>query len=219
MSISRKSELPPDKIIPRSMMSAANSGGVTLKTDWIWFTMSTRCGLMAPAVSSDVIIMSLGRPDDTSLPRTLISRTFFVCMAVPTPILMFSAVDSPMKSPYFFFTYSAIDRSNSVPAMRKDDHATMPPKEITATSVVPPPIFTTMLPSDECMGMPAPSAASRGSFTKCTSRAPASFAAFMTARNSVDVMPAGTDMTTSGRKKLKRPMLLPMKYFSIRWVT
>ena len=39
----------------------------------------------------------------------------------------------------------------------------MPPSEITATSVVPPPTSTTMLPAGSCTGSPAPIAAAIGS--------------------------------------------------------
>ena len=40
---------------------------------------------------------------------------------------------------------------------------TMPPREMTATSVVPPPTSTTMLPVARCTGRPAPIAAAMGS--------------------------------------------------------
>ena len=47
--------------------------------------------------------------------------------------------------------------------MRTDWLVTMPPSEITATSVVPPPMSTTMLPVGSCTGSPAPIAAAIGS--------------------------------------------------------
>jgi hypothetical protein len=40
---------------------------------------------------------------------------------------------------------------------------TMPASEITATSVVPPPMSTTMLPDGSAIGSPAPIAAAMGS--------------------------------------------------------
>ena len=40
---------------------------------------------------------------------------------------------------------------------------TMPPSEITATSVVPPPMSTIMLPAGSWIGSPAPIAAAIGS--------------------------------------------------------
>ena len=44
-----------------------------------------------------------------------------------------------------------------------DWEVTMPPREITATSVVPPPMSTTMLPVGSLIGRPAPIAAAIGS--------------------------------------------------------
>jgi hypothetical protein len=44
-----------------------------------------------------------------------------------------------------------------------DWQVTMPPSEITATSVVPPPTSTTMLPAGSYTGSPAPIAAAIGS--------------------------------------------------------
>src|SRR5262249_5017924 len=48
----------------------------------------------------------------------------------------------------------------------------MPASEMTATSVVPPPMSTTMLPDGSVMGSPAPIAAAIGSSIRYTSRAP-----------------------------------------------
>ena len=53
--------------------------------------------------------------------------------------------------------------SNSSPPTRTLRAATMPPKLITATSLVPPPMSTTMLPEGSLMGRPAPMAAAMGS--------------------------------------------------------
>ena len=47
--------------------------------------------------------------------------------------------------------------------MRIDCDTTMPPSEITATSLVPPPMSTTMLPVGSPTGSPAPIAAAIGS--------------------------------------------------------
>ena len=66
--------------------------------------------------------------------------------------------------------------------------------------------------------MPAPSAARIGSRTMNALPAPASRAAFITARRSVCVMPAGTEITTSGFTKLNHPVALEMKYVSIAFV-
>ena len=58
-----------------------------------------------------------------------------------------------------------IASSISSPAVRMLWLMTMPPRQITATSVVPPPISTIMLPIGSCTGSPAPIAAAIGSST------------------------------------------------------
>jgi actin-like ATPase involved in cell morphogenesis len=62
-----------------------------------------------------------------------------------------------------FFIQLMIAASMSSPAVRIDWLVTMPPRLITATSVVPPPMSTTMLPVASCTGNPAPIAAAIGS--------------------------------------------------------
>ena len=47
--------------------------------------------------------------------------------------------------------------------MRTDCETTIPPREMTATSLVPPPMSTTMLPVGSPTGSPAPMAAAMGS--------------------------------------------------------
>ena len=94
----------------------------------------------------------------------------------------------------------------------------MLPKAMTACSDVPPPTFTIMFPDRALMEMPAPSAARIGSRTINALPAPASRAAFITARRSVCVIPAGTEMTTSGFMILNIPDALRIKYWSIAFV-
>ena len=53
--------------------------------------------------------------------------------------------------------------SISSPAVRIDVATTMPPIEMTATSVVPPPMSTIMEPPGSMTGRPAPIAAAIGS--------------------------------------------------------
>ena len=74
-----------------------------------------------------------------------------------------SAVRSPSARLNSFFTNETIASSSSSPPMRTDWLVTMPPSEMTATSVVPPPMSTTMLPVGSCTGRPAPIAAAIGS--------------------------------------------------------
>ena len=47
----------------------------------------------------------------------------------------------------------------------------MPPSEITAVSLVPPPMSMTMLPAASVTARPEPIAAAMGSSTRCTSLA------------------------------------------------
>ena len=75
----------------------------------------------------------------------------------------------------------------------------MPPSAITATSLVPPPMSTTMFPVGSAIGMPAPIAAAIGSSISCTLRAPAARHASSTARFSTSVMPDGAHITTRER--------------------
>ena len=64
-------------------------------------------------------------------------------------------------------------RSSASPATRRLVLATMPASAMTATSVVPPPMSTTIEPEAWLTGRPAPIAAAIGSEMMCTRRAPA----------------------------------------------
>ena len=74
----------------------------------------------------------------------------------------------------------------------------MPPREMTATSLVPPPMSTIMLPVGSATGKPAPMAAAIGSSMRVAQRAPAEYVASSTARFSTPVTPEGTQITTRG---------------------
>ena len=91
-----------------------------------------------------------------------------------------------------------IASSISSPPTRTDWATTMPPREMTATSVVPPPMSTTMLPVGSATGRPAPIAAAMGSSMRYAWRAPADRVASSTARFSTPVTPEGTHTTTRG---------------------
>ena len=71
----------------------------------------------------------------------------------------------------------------------------MPASEITATSVVPPPMSTIMLPVGSVIGSPAPIAAAIACSIRYTSVAPARRAESRTARFSTCVISDGTEMT------------------------
>src|SRR6266699_2799943 len=154
---------PPVSAIPRSMTSPASSGGhlssVVLTASMIMLSGSS----MAPRTSSEDISMVFGRPQTRSRPRISTFGSAAAGNAEPTEILMYSAVRSPSMSECAFLTKVMMAWSSSSPPTRIDSEVTMPPSEITATSVVPPPISTTMLPTGSLTGSPAPIAAARGS--------------------------------------------------------
>ena len=66
-----------------------------------------------------------------------------------------------------------IASSISSPPTRSDCETTIPPSEMTATSVVPPPMSTIMFPVGSATGSPAPIAAAIGSSMRYAWRAPA----------------------------------------------
>lgn len=80
---------------------------------------------------------------------------------------------------------------------------TIPPSEMTATSVVPPPMSTTIEPRGSATGSPAPIAAAIGSSIRWTALAPARFEAWTMARRSTGVTPDGTQITI--RVRGRRP--------------
>ena len=100
--------------------------------------------------------------------------------------------------------------------MRTEFAYTMPFKEITAISEVPPPMSMTIEPRASCTGNPAPTAAAIGSLTMATVRAPAPSADSRIARRSTCVEPTGTHTNTRGEGFSRRlSCTLPMKYCSI----
>lgn len=88
---------PPVRTIPRSMISAASSGGVFSRTPW---TVSTICQVVsrkAVRISSEVSVATFGSPVMIFLPLTSIVRRSASSLAVPILILIFSAASSPIK--------------------------------------------------------------------------------------------------------------------------
>src|SRR5215210_2799253 len=92
----------------------------------------------------------------------------------------------------------------SLPATLTDVFVTMPPIEITATSVVPPPTSTTMDPSTSLTGTSAPMAAAKGSSMVYAFLAPAASVASLTALSSTPVTPEGTQTATRGLTRYRR---------------
>ena len=74
-----------------------------------------------------------------------------------------SAVRTPNARLNSFFTKEMMASSISSPPLRTDWLVTIPPSEMTATSLVPPPMSTTMFPFGSPIGSPAPMAAAIGS--------------------------------------------------------
>ena len=97
---------------------------------------------------------------------------------------------------------------------------TMPPRLMTATSVVPPPMSTMSEPDGSPTGRPAPIAAAIGSSMSPAQRAPALSAASRTARFSTSVTPDGMPSSIRGRGIMPtRSWTLSTKYLIICSVT
>ena len=92
----------------------------------------------------------------------------------------------------------------SSPAVRMELFDTIPPSEITAISVDPPPISTIMLPSGASTSIPIPMAAAIGSKIRYTSRPSACSAESRTARSSTSVEPEGTPITIRSEGENRR---------------
>ena len=155
------------------MMSPDSSGGVRSKVAFTAAMIACTGSSMARRISSAVTTMVRGKPLTKSRPRISACGSSGSGKADPIAILISSAVRSPSIKEYSFFTNAMIALSSSSPPTRIDKLVTMPPSEITATSEVPPPISTTMLPVGSCTGKFAPIAAAIGSSIMKTLRAPA----------------------------------------------
>ena len=104
---------------------------------------------------------------------------------------MSSAVRSPRNRLYSRRANATMSWSISSPPIRIERLTTIPPRLMTATSVVPPPMSTMRLPDGSLTGSPAPIAAAIGSSMRRAQRAPAFSAASRTARFSTSVTPDG----------------------------
>ena len=112
-----------------------------------------------------------------------------------------------------------IDWSNSSPATLNDLLVTIPPSDIIATSVVPPPISTIILPVGSSTGSPAPIAAAIGSSINITSLAPACLVASSIALLSTSVTPEGKHTIILGLVNALLFVIFSMNLLSIVWVT
>ena len=108
--------------------------------------------------------MVLGRPVTESRPRISACSSSSSGHAEPRAIFTSSAVRSPSASEYSFLMKLMMASSSSSPPTRTDWLVTMPPSEMTATSVVPPPMSTIMLPVGSCTGRPGADRGGHGLF-------------------------------------------------------
>lgn len=106
-----------------------------------------------------------------------------------------SEVISPTLMLCCWRMYCCMSDVNTSPATLMDWLVTMPPREMTAISEVPPPMSTTMLPTGALTSRPIPIAAAIGSKIMYMSLAPACSAESRTALISTSVLPLGMQIT------------------------
>ena len=176
-----------------------SSGGAFERQRTTESTIAWTTSSIDARTSSGESVTVLGRPETRSRPRTSAWASSGVGAAEPMATLISSAVRSPMAMPYSLRTYSWMAASRSKLPTRTASSATMPPSEITAVSLVPPPMSITIEPTGSLIGRPAPIAAAIGWAMSCGSAAPAFLAASVTARFSTSVIADGTQMSTRGR--------------------
>ena len=208
-------EPPPAITMPLSLISAESSGGVLSSTECTASAMAETGSESASSISSEVTSMVFGSPEIRFLPLTSTLSCSSLGNAVPAFIFSSSAVLSPIIILCFFLIYLTMASSNLSPAILMEVDTTIPPRDITAMSVVPPPISNTMLPLALDISKPAPIADAIGSSISLVVLAPALLAASITALFSTSVTPLGTQTTILGLIILLLPIALSMKYLSI----
>ena len=181
--------------MPRSLISAESSGGVRSSATRIAFRMVATHSLRDSRISLSSMVTVRGTPSMRLRPFTSIVSGFSSGYAEPISILICSAVRSPTSRLYLRFRYCITASSISLPATRTEREYTMPLIEMTAISVVPPPMSTTRWACSSSNSRPAPSAAARPSSIRSTRPAFASRAASFTERRSSGVDDPGTPMT------------------------
>ena len=125
------------------MMSATSSGGVSSIVSLIVSTIWATDISIASRIWSAPTSTERGRPVSRSRPRRVTRwLSHSPGYADPIAILMSSAVRSPRNRLYSRRAYLTMSMSISSPPMRIERETTMPPSEMTATSVVPPPMST-----------------------------------------------------------------------------
>ena len=164
---------PPVMTIPLSEISATSSGGVRSSTPWTASRIRSTGSSKASSISVEEMVSVLGRPVSRQRPFTSMEVSSSLGNTQPICIFIISAVRSPTSTLCLRRIYLTMASLNWSPATLMEADSTTPLREITAISVVPPPISTTMWPSGLAMSMPAPIAAATGSSIRYTRRAPA----------------------------------------------
>src|SRR5690625_5010882 len=139
---------PPVNTIPRSITSAEISGGVSSKVSLTISIISETTSLIASLMSVASIEIVLGKPVTKSRPRISVLPNSLAdsAVALPSSIFTDAAVRSQISKLYLLRINEVMASSIASPAERFIRPETIPPREIVATSVVPPPISTTILP-------------------------------------------------------------------------
>ena len=185
----RRLEPPPTSMMPLLRISPRSSGCVLMKAPLMAARMSLTGPASASRISSEVTSTMRGRSETTSEPRISITYSSPMSIALPMVHLTDSAVGLPMLRLWVRFTCSMIASSILSPPVRTAVHLAMPKREMMATSVVPPPMSTIMLPAGSPIGRPVPMAEAMGFSMSCTSRAPADSAASFTTRRATWLRP------------------------------
>ena len=101
-------EPPPARVMPRSMMSADNSGGVLSRVIFTASTMEATGSSIASRISTVLITTGRGSPVTKSRPQNSALCSSRSGVAEPKPIFSSSTVLNPVSTPYSFFRYCFI---------------------------------------------------------------------------------------------------------------
>ena len=133
---------PPAKTSPRLITSAASSGGVLSNVIFIASIILFTESSIITLTCCEVTPVDRGKPVLLSRPPTSPAISCSSGQAEPSWILTSSAVFSPISRPKSRLKPKMTLLLISSPPMRTELAVTNPPSEITATSVVPPPMST-----------------------------------------------------------------------------
>ena len=144
-------------------MSATSSGGVRSSTEWMASMIRSTGSSKASIISVELTVTTLGRPVSRQRPFTSMVSSSSLGKTQPICFFISSAVRSPTSRLCLRRMYLTTASFSWSPAILMEVDSTMPDREMTAMSVVPPPMSTIMWPSGLAMSMPAPMAAATGS--------------------------------------------------------